>query len=166
MVHSLGFIIKQGQLSPDPAKVEAVAEWPTPSSHKQLQCFLGFANFYLPFIREYSKVAVPLTRLTSTLQSFAQSVRWRQLWLEGSFQPFVLWTDHKNLAYLWSVKHLNLRQAHWALFLGRFNFTLTYCPGSKNAKPDGLSHQFARVHAEPEITSILSLSCVMGAATW
>lgn len=108
-------------------------------------------------------MAVPLTRLTSTLRRFAQSVRWRQLWLEGSFQPF---TDHKNLAYLWSVKHLNVRQACWALFLGRFNFTFTYCPGSKNTKPDGLSRQFALDHVEPEIASILSLSCVMGAATW
>lgn len=47
-----------------------VVEWPTPSSRKQLQRFLGFANFYRRFIRNYSKVAATLTRLTSTLKPF------------------------------------------------------------------------------------------------
>lgn len=70
MVQFLGFIIKQGQLSPDPVKVKAVAEWHTPSLRKQLQHFLGFVNFYHCFIRSYSKMAAPLTRLTSTLQLF------------------------------------------------------------------------------------------------
>lgn len=48
-------------------------------------------------------------------------------------------TDHRNLLYLQSAKRLNLRQASWPLFLGSFNFTLSYCPGSCNAKPDVLS---------------------------
>lgn len=42
----LVFVVQQGQLTPDPAKVRTVATWPTPSSHKQLQCFLGFANLF------------------------------------------------------------------------------------------------------------------------
>lgn len=46
----LGFIVGQGQLSPDPAKVSTVAEWPTPTFHKQLHHFLGFTNFYCHFI--------------------------------------------------------------------------------------------------------------------
>lgn len=50
-----GFV--EGQLSLDPAKVEA--EWPTLTSWKQLQCFLGFANFYQQFIHYYSRVAAP-----------------------------------------------------------------------------------------------------------
>lgn len=62
----LGFVVQQGQLLPHPVKVSAVADWPTPSMHKQLQCFLGFTNFYRRFIRDYSKVVTPLTRLTST----------------------------------------------------------------------------------------------------
>jgi len=45
-------------------KVEAVLSWKTPSSLMEVQSFLGFANFYLRFIREYSKVARPLTELT------------------------------------------------------------------------------------------------------
>lgn len=43
--------------------------------------------------------------------------------------------------YLHSAKRLNSCQAHWALFLGRFNFTRTYRPESRNLKPDTPSHQ-------------------------
>ena len=64
---------------------------------------------------------------------------WRQ-WLEGARVPFLVWTDHKNLEYLHSAKRLNSRQARWALFFSRFDFHLAYRPGSKNIKPDALSH--------------------------
>lgn len=43
---------------------------------------------------------------------------WRN-WLEGAEQPFMVWTDHKNLAYIQTAKRLNSRQARWALFFGR-----------------------------------------------
>lgn len=49
-----------------------------------------------------------------------------QHWLEGTAQPFTVWTDHKNLAYLQSAKRLNARQARWALFITRFSFSITY----------------------------------------
>lgn len=67
---------------------------------------------------------------------------WRH-WLEGSELPFVVWTDNNTLAYLCSTKRLNCRQVQWALFLGRFDFTLTYRPGSRNVKLDALSRQFS-----------------------
>ncbi|KAI3368434.1 hypothetical protein L3Q82_025448 [Scortum barcoo] len=56
-VDFLGFIIKEGCVQADPAKVRAVAEWPIPTNRKLLQRFLGFANFYRRFIRNYSQEA-------------------------------------------------------------------------------------------------------------
>ncbi len=73
-VRFLGYIIAQGQLQPDPAKIQAVTEWPTPTTRKELQRFLGFANFYRRFIRDYSKVASPLTQLTSSSSPFQWSL--------------------------------------------------------------------------------------------
>lgn len=67
---------------------------------------------------------------------------WRH-WLEGAPEPYIVWRDHKNLAFLRGAKQLNSRQAQWALFLGQFDFVLTYRPGSKNVKPDALLHQFS-----------------------
>ncbi|KAJ8365317.1 hypothetical protein SKAU_G00141480 [Synaphobranchus kaupii] len=60
----------KGQIRVDPKKVQAVTDWPTPSSRKQLQRFLGFANFYRRFIRSDSQVVSPLTKLTSTAIPF------------------------------------------------------------------------------------------------
>lgn len=88
-----------------------------------------------------------------------------QHWLAGSTQPFVVWTDHNNLAYLQSTRRLNSRQARWVLFLGWFNFLDTYRPSSKNTKPDALSRQFSADLPEPEPGPILPPSCVAGAAT-
>ena len=42
----LSYIISQGQIEMDPAKVSVVAQWPSPPTRKRLQQFLGFANFY------------------------------------------------------------------------------------------------------------------------
>lgn len=64
----------------DPGKLSAVLDWPVPVSRKQLQSFLGFANFYRRFIRDYSKVAAPLTALTSTARPF--------LWTEEAERAF------------------------------------------------------------------------------
>ncbi|KAK3525812.1 hypothetical protein QTP70_010321 [Hemibagrus guttatus] len=47
----------------DLTKVQAVTEWPSPTTVKELQRFLGFANFYQRFIRNYSSMAGPLTSL-------------------------------------------------------------------------------------------------------
>ena len=48
----------------DPAKVEAIQEWETLRTVKDVQAFLGFANFYRQFIFKYSKLAALLTAIT------------------------------------------------------------------------------------------------------
>ena len=47
----------------DPAKVSTIADWLPPPSVRDLQKFLGFANFYRRFIRDFSKITVPLNNL-------------------------------------------------------------------------------------------------------
>ena len=46
------------------AKVNTIINWPTLMNIKDVQSFLGFANFYRRFIYSYNKIAAPLTRLT------------------------------------------------------------------------------------------------------
>ncbi|KAF7641342.1 hypothetical protein LDENG_00284500, partial [Lucifuga dentata] len=91
---------------------------------------------------------------------------WRH-WLEGSQVPFLVWTDHKNLEYIKAAKRLNSRQARWSLFFSRFNFTLSYRPGSRNIKPDALSHQFQdEVESGPHSDAILPASCIVAPVSW
>jgi RNase H-like domain found in reverse transcriptase len=45
-------------------KVQTIQDWPEPWKVKDIQSFLGFANFYRRFIYNYSDITVPLTRLT------------------------------------------------------------------------------------------------------
>ncbi|KAK3568022.1 hypothetical protein QTP86_028613, partial [Hemibagrus guttatus] len=59
----LGYVISRHGVEMDVVKVQAVTEWPAPTSVRELQRFLGFANFYRRFIRNYSSVAGPLTSL-------------------------------------------------------------------------------------------------------
>lgn len=79
-----------------------------------------------------------------------------QHWLDGSEQPFLVLTNHKNLAYIETARRLNSRQARWALFFffffARFNFTVTYRPVSKNVKPDALSRIYGR---EDKLATVL-----------
>ncbi|KAI2645796.1 Transposon Tf2-8 polyprotein [Labeo rohita] len=75
----------------------------------------------------------------------------RHHWLEGAAHQFTIITDHKNLQYLREARRLNPRQARWALFFTRFNFKITYHPGSKNVTTDALSCQFSSDSpSEPE----------------
>src|SRR4029078_6652155 len=59
----LGFRISPEGISMDPAKVKAIESWEEPQNLKDLQCFLGFANFYRRFIRGYSQICSPLFKL-------------------------------------------------------------------------------------------------------
>ena len=48
----------------DPVKTQAIRNWASPRSVKEVQRFLGFANFYRKFIRGFGTVAAPITALT------------------------------------------------------------------------------------------------------
>ncbi|XP_076729333.1 uncharacterized protein LOC143412466 isoform X2 [Maylandia zebra] len=73
-VSFLGFVVEQGRLRADPGKVKAVVEWPVPKNRRELQKFLGFANFYRRFIRNFGWIALPLTALTSPMLLFQWSL--------------------------------------------------------------------------------------------
>uniref|UniRef100_A0A8C5M421 Gypsy retrotransposon integrase-like protein 1 n=1 Tax=Leptobrachium leishanense TaxID=445787 RepID=A0A8C5M421_9ANUR len=223
----LGYILSPGKLEMDPEKVAAIHSWPTPTNKKEVQRFLGFSNFYRKFIRNFSHIVQPLTRLTKNHEKFrwAEDTQkaflklkdlftsapileqpdpnhpyflevdasenatgailsqrnltsgnlhpiafyskrlnpaetrydvgdkellaikrgfdeWRHL-LEGSLYPITVYTDHQNLEHIKTAKRLRPRQARWALFFTRFNFHITYRPGSRNGKADALSRCYS-----------------------
>jgi hypothetical protein len=63
-VEYLGMLIRENHVSMDPAKVQAVTDWPAPWNLKDVRGFLGFANFYRHFIEGFACIARPLNDLT------------------------------------------------------------------------------------------------------
>ncbi|KAK3507044.1 hypothetical protein QTP70_001909, partial [Hemibagrus guttatus] len=250
-VQFLGYNISSSGIQMDEGKITAVWDWPVPATVKELQRFLGFANFYRRFISNYSSIADPLTNLLrnkpksllwspaaeeafNTLKRafttapllihpdpdkpFVMEVdasttgvgavlsqqqgnpsrlhpctffshklypaernydignrellaiklaleEWRH-WLEGARHLFLVLTDHKNLEYLRAAKRLNPRQARWAHFFTRFEFSISYRPGSKNTKADALSRMFAPEESPETPEPILPADLIVSPITW
>ncbi|KAJ9545025.1 hypothetical protein OSB04_024732 [Centaurea solstitialis] len=63
-VQFLGHLVNREGIKVDPAKIEAVMKWEVPKTPTEIRSFLGLAGYYRRFIQDFSKIAVPLTRLT------------------------------------------------------------------------------------------------------
>jgi hypothetical protein len=59
----LGYIFGNVGVRVDPKKIEAMRDWPRPKSIKILCGFLGLIGYYLKFVHNYGKIAIPLTTL-------------------------------------------------------------------------------------------------------
>ncbi|RVW75772.1 Retrovirus-related Pol polyprotein from transposon 17.6 [Vitis vinifera] len=57
-------LMNRDGISVDPGKVDAVSNWRRPNTVTEIQSFLGLAGYYRWFIEGFSKIALPLTRLT------------------------------------------------------------------------------------------------------
>ncbi|QRW23943.1 Retrotransposable element Tf2 protein [Rhizoctonia solani] len=62
-VEYLGIIVSDKGFSLDKLKIQAIQEWPTPTKVKEVQSFLGFANFLRRFVANFSHMARPLHNL-------------------------------------------------------------------------------------------------------
>ena len=60
----LGVLLSIDGLRINPDKVQVVKDWPRPTTVKQVQAFVGFCNFYRRFVKDFSQIVRPLTRLT------------------------------------------------------------------------------------------------------
>ena len=63
-VKFLGHVVSKQGIAVDPAKVEAVMNWERPTSVTEIRSFLGLAGYYRRFIKGFSQLALPLTKLT------------------------------------------------------------------------------------------------------
>ena len=67
----LGLIISDKGIRMDPQKVLAIKEWASPKNVRDIQAFVGFANFYRRFVRGFSEIASPLIKLPRKNTVFA-----------------------------------------------------------------------------------------------
>ena len=59
----LGHVAISEGVKPDPQKVKAIKEFPTPKNTTDVKSFLGLAGYYRKFIPQFSKMAKPLNDL-------------------------------------------------------------------------------------------------------
>lgn len=52
----LGHIVAAGTVAPNPTKVKAITDWPSPTTIKGLRGFLGLSEFYRKFIHKYPAI--------------------------------------------------------------------------------------------------------------
>jgi len=69
-VNFLGHVIGRGEVAVDPSKVEVVLNWEWPTTITDIKSFLGLVGYYRKFIKGFSKLALPLTKLTQKEEPF------------------------------------------------------------------------------------------------
>ena len=68
-VRFLGYVVLLKRISIEAEKIKVVKNWPKSKSDRNIQVFLGFANFYQRFIQGFSRIAAPLTSMLKTTGS-------------------------------------------------------------------------------------------------
>jgi len=69
-VDFLGHVVSEAGIHVDPSKIEAIKNWEAPRTPTEIRQFLGLAGYYQRFIRNFSKIAKPLTTLTQKSVAF------------------------------------------------------------------------------------------------
>ncbi|GJZ49163.1 putative reverse transcriptase domain-containing protein [Tanacetum coccineum] len=126
----LGMIDSQG-IHVDPAKIEAVKDWESPTTPTEIRQFLGFAGNYRRFIK------APILALPERNNDFI-------VYCDASHQGLgacTVFTDHKSLQHILDQKELNMRQRRWLELLADYDCEIRYHLGKANVIADALSRK-------------------------
>ena len=98
----LGFIVSDKGISVDQSKVDPILNMPPPKTLKEVRSFLGMAGYYRRFIKDFSKIAGPITKLTHKDMEI--------IWSEECSQAFETLKDKLTsapiLAYRTTIRNL------------------------------------------------------------
>ena len=106
-VKFLGHVISHEVISVDPSKIESVLEWERPKIVTEIRSFLGLAGYYRRFVENFSRIAMPLTKLTRKNVKFVWDEDCEAAFIElkrrlttapvltvpNSNEPYVVYTD-------------------------------------------------------------------------
>ena len=71
----LGHMVSKDGIQVDHRKIEAVIDWPRPTTITEVRSFLGLVGYYRRFVKDFSKIVAPLTRLTQKNVKFVWTDR-------------------------------------------------------------------------------------------
>ncbi|KAL8092753.1 hypothetical protein AgCh_034855 [Apium graveolens] len=81
-VQFLGHVIRNEGVKVDPAKIEAIMSWERPKTPTEVLSFQELAGYYRRFVKDFSKIATPLTKLTRKNQKFDWSAEYEDVFQE------------------------------------------------------------------------------------
>ncbi|GKA99145.1 putative reverse transcriptase domain-containing protein [Tanacetum coccineum] len=158
IVQFLGHLIDSQGLHVDPAKIEAVKNWASPTTPIEICQFSGLAGYNRRFIKYFSKIAKSLTKLTQKNKKYiggedqepAFQLLKQKLYeapilalLEGN-DDFVVYCDasHQGLgAHILDQKELHMRQHRWLELLVYYDCEIRYHLGKANVVADACSRK-------------------------
>ncbi|KAF1316466.1 putative retroelement, partial [Globisporangium splendens] len=167
----LGHTVSKDGLAVGKLKTTAIENWPTPTTVKELQSFLGLAGYYRRFIYQFAHIVLPLSQLIKKDSvwtwggdqdhSYAQLKHALQtapvLKLADFSKPFVLTTDasgecvggvlsqfhdgHDHPIAFCSKKLDSAKLARYLTLFAQFTFTTHHVNGKLNVVADALSRR-------------------------
>nr|GEV36050.1 retrotransposon protein, putative, Ty3-gypsy subclass [Tanacetum cinerariifolium] len=137
----LGHIIDNQRLHVDPAKIEAVKNWASPTTPIEIRQLLGLTSYYWRFIKDFSKIAKTLTELTQKNKKYICGTDQEtafQLFKQKLCEAPILALLEGNNKF---VKELNMRQRRWLELLADYDYEIRYHPVKANVVADALSRK-------------------------
>nr|GEU96227.1 reverse transcriptase domain-containing protein [Tanacetum cinerariifolium] len=129
----LPHIIDSQGLHVDPAKIEAVKNWETPTTPTEKEKVIAYASRQLkPHKENYTTHDFELGAVVFVLKI------WR---LHLYSTKCTVFTDHKILQHILNKKELNMRQRRWLELLADYDCEIHYHPGKANVIADALSRK-------------------------
>nr|GFB80995.1 putative reverse transcriptase domain-containing protein [Tanacetum cinerariifolium] len=133
-VQFLGHVIDSSGIHVDPAKIEAIKSWVALTTPTEVRQFLGLAGYYRRFIKEFSIIAKPLTKLAQKNKPFAPIISLP----EGS-EDFMVYCDASLRGFRTVLMQRENRR--WIELLSGYDCEIRYHPGKENVVADALSRK-------------------------
>ncbi|GJV47347.1 reverse transcriptase domain-containing protein [Tanacetum coccineum] len=131
IVQFLGHLIDSQGLHVDPAKIEAVKNWASPTTPTEIRQFLGLAGYYRRFIEG----------LGAVLMQREKVIAYASRQLKPHEENYTTHDLELGAVHILDQKELNMRQRRWLELLADYDCEIRYHPRKANVVADALSEE-------------------------
>ncbi|GJW04451.1 putative reverse transcriptase domain-containing protein [Tanacetum coccineum] len=160
-VKFLGHVIDSSGIHVDPAKIEAVKNWASPTTPSEIRQFLEGSEDFVVYcdasIKGLGAVLMQIMKVIAyasrQLKIYEKNYTTHDLELGAVVFALKIWrhylygikcvvfTDHKSLQHILDQKDLNMRQRRWIELLSDYDCEIRYHPGKANVVADAFSRK-------------------------